>query len=123
MLTLLPRDAVSAVQQALESLAGIAAAAAREHLKALEVAREVVEGHAPEELEDFLVAIDRVATLEHTADEADRSARAVLIRDAPDFRSLHVADAVSRGIEDATDALMRSAFRLRDHILGQVPAR
>jgi len=123
LLTLLHPDATPAVRPVLDPLAAVAVAAAREHLKALEIAREVVDAAGPDDLEDFLVAVDRVVTLEHEADNADRLARASLVEECPDFRSLHVADSVSRAIEDSTDALMRSALRLRDHLLGPVLAR
>ena len=123
LLTLLPSDAVAAVCPILEPLAGITVFAAREHLKALEIARELVEGVGGDELEDFLVAVDLVARLEHEADGADRAARAGLVEGSPDFRSLHVADLVSCAMENATDGLSHSAFLLRDHILGQVAAR
>ena len=119
LLTLLPAESANVARQVLDELAGVAVAAAQEHLKAISIAREVVAGAGPEDLEDFLVAVDKVMTLEHDADNADRLARARLITHAPDFRSLHVADTVSRNIENATDALMRSALGLRDHILGQ----
>jgi hypothetical protein len=76
-----------------------------------------VDGAAPDDLEDFIVAVDRVANLEHDADSADRAARALLIGEAPDFRSLYVVDSVSRAAEEATDALLRSALGLRDHVL------
>jgi len=122
LLTLLPADATGVARPVLDVLAAVAVAAAQEHLKALAIAREVIDGGGPDDLEDFLVAVDRVMTLEHDADHAERQARATLITDAPDFRSLHVADNVSRGIEDATDALMRSALGLRDHILGRATA-
>ena len=122
LLTLLPADATGVARPVLDVLAAVAVAAAQEHLKALAIAREVIDGGGPDDLEDFLVAVDRVMTLEHDADHAERQARATLITEAPDFRSLHVADSVSRGIEDATDALMRSALGLRDHILGRATA-
>jgi hypothetical protein len=96
--------------------------ASKEHLKALLIAREVIDGSGPDELEDFLVAVDRVMTLEHEADARDRISRATFIARAADFRSLYVADSISRGIEDATDSMMRSALGLRDHILGQMAA-
>ncbi len=120
LLTLLPAESANVARQVLDDVAGVAVAAAQEHLKAISIASEVVAGAGPDDLEDFLVAVDKVMTLEHDADDADRLARATLITQAPDFRSLHVADTVSRTIENATDALMRSALGLRDHILGQV---
>lgn len=117
LLTLLPRDAIDVVRPILDAVAAVAVLTAGEHLKALEIGRHLVDGSAPDDLEDFLVAVDRVATLEHDADSADRAARAALVIDAPEFRSLYVADSVSRSVEEATDALLRSALGLRDHIL------
>lgn len=117
LLTLLPRDAIDVVRPILDAVAAVAVLTSGEHLKALEIGRHLVDGSAPDDLEDFLVAVDRVATLEHDADAADRAARAALVTDAPEFRSLYVADCVSRSVEEATDALLRSALGLRDHIL------
>ncbi|WIY06666.1 hypothetical protein QRX60_23490 [Amycolatopsis mongoliensis] len=122
-LTLVPPDAIGAVRPLLEPVAAVAVRAAREHLKAVELARAVVEGAQPEDLEDFLLAIEQVGVLEHDADSADRATRAALVTDAPDFRSLYVADGVSRAVEDATDALLRSALGLGDHLLGLVASR
>ena len=123
LLGLLPSTAVGVVRPILEPVAAIVVMTAREHLKAVEIAREVVNGSAPDDLEDFLVAVDRVATLEHDADAADRMARAALVTGAPEFRTLYVADSVSRSAEDATDALLRSVLGLRDHILGALSVR
>ena len=123
LLTLLPAEAVAVARPILEPVAAIAVMTAREHFKAVEIARRSFETSSPDDLEDFLVAIDRVATLEHEADHADRLARAALVTDVPDFRSLYLADSVSRGAEDATDALLRSALGLRDHVLNALSAR
>lgn len=123
LVTLLPREAIGVVRPVLDTVAVVAVMTAGEHLKALEIGRQLIDGSGPEDLEDFLVAVDRVATLEHEADDADRLARAALVTDAPEFRSLYVADSVSGAIEAATDALLRSALGLRDHILGLVSAR
>ncbi len=123
LLTLLPREAIGVVRPILDPLAAITVMSAREHLKAVEFARQIIDGSVPEDLEDFLVAVDRVATLEHEADTADRVARAALVTEAPDFRSLYIADTVSRGAEEATDALLRSALGLRDHLLSQLSAQ
>ncbi len=122
LLTLLPADAIGVARPVLDAVAGVAVAAAREHLKALLIARDVVDGARADEMEDFLVAVDRVMTLEHDADKADREARATLITASPDFRILYVAETVSRNIEEATDALLRSALGLRDHILREAAA-
>ncbi len=122
LLTLLPTGAVGAVRPLIEPLAAIAVMSAREHLKALEIAREVISRPAPEDLEDFLIAVDRVAALEHEADTTERAARAGFVTDAPDFRSLYIADSVSSGVENATDSMLLSTLGLRDLILGQISA-
>jgi len=123
MLTLLPPESAGQLRPVLLPVASIAATAAREHLKVTRIAGDMVDGPAAEDFEDFLVAVDRVATLEHDADDADRAARAALVSTAPEFRSLYVADSISRGAESATDALLRSALGLRDHILSSLSAR
>lgn len=123
LLSLLPMNAVTFVRPTLEPVAANALMTAREHFKAVELARRLFDGSAPDDLEDFLVAVDRVTTLEHEADAADRAARAALVSDVPDFRSLYLADGVSRGAEDATDALLRSTLGLRDHVLGALAGR
>ncbi len=117
LLTLLPEPARPTVLPILDPLATVAVATAREYLKAVEIGRQIMDAPAADDLEDFLVAVDRVATLEHDADDADRAARATLVTAAPEFRSLYVADGISRGAEDATDALLRAALGLRDHLL------
>ena len=123
LLGLVPVEAAEAIRAPLERITATSAMAAREHLKAVELARRVVAESDPEELEDFLVAIDRVDSLEHEADENDRLARAALVTCAPEFRSLYVADGISRCAEDATDALLRSALGLRDHVLSLLSGR
>ena len=123
LLTLLPPEGVEIVKRTLGALAGLAVASAHEYLKAVEIGRELAVESLADDLEEFLVAVDAVATLEHEADTADRAARAALVTDAPDFRSLYVADSLSRGLEEATDALLRAALGLRDHVLGLFSGR
>ncbi len=122
-LTLLAPEAAPVLRPVLEPLASLAVAAAQEHLKALEIARLVLDDARPDDTEDFLLAVDRIVDLEHDADRADRTARAAITVAAADFRMLHVANEVSRAIEDATDALMRSALQLRDQVLAEVITR
>lgn len=123
LLTLLPSSSSGPVRGLLEPVAAVAVAGSREWLKAVATALEIVDGSGSEDLEDFLVAIDRVSELEHRADALDRRARAGLVVQAGDFRSLYVADRVSTATEEATDALLRAAIRLREHVLDQVGAR
>ena len=123
LLTLVPAGAIPVVRPILLPLASIVVTASREHLKVVEISREVVEGADPEDLEDFIVAVDRVASLEHDADDAERAARAAMVATSPDFRSLYIADNLVRVAEAATDVLLRSALGLRDHVLSLLSAR
>ncbi len=123
LLTLLPSDAVAALCPILEPLARVTVFAAREQLKALEIARGLVGGEGDEDLEDFLLSVDQVVRLEHEADATDRAARAGLVSESPDFRSLHVTDLISCAMENATDELSHSVYLLRDHILKQAAGR
>lgn len=123
LLTLLPSDSVAVLCPILEPLSRATVFAAREHLKALEIARGLVGGEGGEDLEDFLLSVDQVARLEHEADATDRAARAGLVSQAPDFRSLHVADLISCAMENSTDELAHAAYLLRDHILTQAAGR
>ena len=119
LLTLVPETAIPVVRPILLPLASIVVTASnREHLKVVEISREVVEGADPEDLEDFIVAVDRVASLEHDADDAVMSGKAARSGTAPDFRCLYIADNLVRVAEAATDVLLRSALGLRDHVLG-----
>jgi uncharacterized protein Yka (UPF0111/DUF47 family) len=123
LLTLLPAEAAGAIRYILDPVASVATLSAREYFKSVQLAKQLLNGSVPDDLEDFLVAVDRVATLEHDADSADRLARATLVTQAPDFRTLYVADQVSRGAEEATDSLLRSALGLRDHVLNVLSIR
>jgi len=123
LLTLVPGDAIATVRPILMPLASIVVMAAREHLKVIEISREVVDSADPDDLEDFIVAVDRVASLEHDADDAERAARAAIVATAPDFRILYIVDNLVRAAEEATDALLRGALGLRDHVLSLLSAR
>lgn len=43
-----------------------------------------------------------------------------LILGAPDFRALQLLLFLANGLEEAADALLRSALMLRDHLLNDV---
>ena len=52
------------------------------------------------ETEDFLVAIDRIAALEHEADDAERAVTASAVQHARDFRQLHLLTAIGGRARD-----------------------
>lgn len=121
LLTLLPVTSgeTEAVQE-LRRLGELVGVACAEFVKLLEAARHVHRGGARIDIQDFLTGIDRTIELERQCDEAERTALASLLRDARDFRELHVASRVAASLEATTDALRHAALILRDHVMNDV---
>ncbi len=120
LLTLLPDAGGPALAATQRELAELVVGACQHWVTALECARHIHRGGAREDLQDFLVAVDQVGRIERDCDLAQRLAKAALLQQAADFRQLHVFNEVAASLEQASDALMRAAFILRDHIMSDV---
>jgi uncharacterized protein Yka (UPF0111/DUF47 family) len=105
---------------AMQVLADLLVDASQEWIKALGHAAQIGRAASQAETEDFLTAIDRVAALEHEADDAERALTADAIQHAKDFRQLHLSTAISGKLEAAADALKHASLILRDHVLEDV---
>lgn len=112
--------AAQPMAEQLRILAALALEATQEWLKALLHATHAEDRGAAEDADDFLVAIDRIAALEHAADDAERALNATAVRQAADFRQLHLYTAIGAKLEDVTDALQHAGRMLREHLLGEV---
>lgn len=108
------------VAEQMQALAALLLEAAQEWLKALLHAAHADDRSTAEDADDFLVAIDRIAVLEHAADDAERALTEAAVRQAADFRQLHVCTAIGARLEAAADALKRASLRLRDDLLCEV---
>lgn len=117
LLTLLPDHARPDAVATLHPLADIVTEAVKEYIRCLEYARDCSRLHTHTDVDEALVAIDRIAELEHACDAAERTARTVLFAICADFRELQVLSDIARGFEQAADALARCARMLRDYIL------
>ncbi len=104
----------------LQILAELLAEASQEWIKALGHATQIGRDASRSETEDFLTAIDRIAALEHQADDAERALAATAVQHAGDFRQLHLFTAIGGKLEEASDALKRASLILRDHVLEDV---
>ena len=71
-------------------------------------------------MQEFLVAVDRVITLEHESDEAERQALAAMLTKADNFRALHLLSQIAHGLEESVDALARCALMLKDVVIGEM---
>jgi uncharacterized protein Yka (UPF0111/DUF47 family) len=105
---------------ALARLAGIAVAGAEEYVKCVEIARDVRRDGTREDVQQFLIAVDRVISFEHESDEAERRATAAGLTSSGDFRSLHVYSEIAYAIETSVDALGRSALMLKDAVMAEM---
>jgi len=106
--------------EALQVLADLLAEASQEWIKAVGHATQIGRAASPAETEDFLTAVDRVAAIEHKADDAERALAAITIQHAQDFRQLHLFSAIGSKFEAAADALKHASLMLRDHVLEDV---
>jgi uncharacterized protein Yka (UPF0111/DUF47 family) len=109
--------------QALGSLADLLVETAREWIKALSHAAGTYSPPtglpgARRDTDDFLIAIDRMCELEHSADNAERALIRASVQRARDFRQLHMYAEMGRSLEAASDALKWSGLIARDHLLG-----
>ncbi len=106
--------------EALQALAELVLEASQEWIKAVGCASQIGRAASREETEDFLTAVDRVAALEHQADDAQRAVTQTAVKHAEDFRQLHLFAAVGDRLEAAADALKHASLILRDHVLADV---
>ncbi|WP_404712905.1 DUF47 domain-containing protein [Sphingomonas sp. MMS24-J13] len=107
-------------REALRILADLLTEASQEWIKALGHASQIGRAASAAETEDFLAAIDRIAALEHQADDAQRGLASSAFRQAKDFRQLHLLTAIGGKIEAAADALKHASLILREHVLEDV---
>jgi uncharacterized protein Yka (UPF0111/DUF47 family) len=121
LMTLLPKVAPAGpLLQPVQSLAALLVGDAQEMVKLIEAASHVQRAGAREDLQDFLEAVDRIVAIEHETDAAQRAMTGALILEAPDFRALQLLLFLANALEEAADALLRSALMLRDYLLNVV---
>ena len=106
--------------EALRGFAALTVEATQEWIRALAHAAHVTNPASREDTDDFLTAIDRVAALEHDADDAQRKVTTLAIEHTKDFRQLHLYTAISDGLEESMDALKHASLALRGHVLSEV---
>ena len=106
--------------ESLQNLADLLVETAQEWIKALGHASLIGRAASGAETGDFLTAIDRIAALEHDADDALRALTANAVQHADDFRQLHLFTAIGDRLENASDALKRASLILHEHMLKDV---
>jgi len=94
--------------------------AARSHLRAVDLAREIHRGSPSEDMDSFLETTHHIVELERDTDEGLREVQAALVREVQVPAELFVVAQATRACEEAADALMRAAHLLRRQVLGNV---
>ena len=119
--SLLPQGRVSGeVLDESQRMIALVLDAARSHLRAVHLAREVQRGSPSEDMDSFLEATHRIVALERDTDEALREVQAALVREVEAAGELFVLAQATQACEDAADALMRAAHLLHRQVLGNV---
>jgi hypothetical protein len=106
--------------QALEHLAQLAVWSAEEYVKCVEVARDIRRSGTRDDIQQFLIAVDRVITLEHESDETERRAAAAMLEKAENFRALHLLSQIAHALEESVDVLARCALMLKDYVMSEM---
>jgi uncharacterized protein Yka (UPF0111/DUF47 family) len=120
---LVPSADLAPILEALIELGNLLTTGSQELVKALSTMREGAPGSSRDDTVDFLEAIHRIAGIEHEADTLRRRVAGMLARSAVEARQIYVASECAARLERASDALLRVAFRLRDHVLHDASAR
>lgn len=118
-----PSVDLAPVLEALIDLGNLLATGSQELVKALSTMRAGTPGTSREDTVEFLEAVHRIAGVEHEADISRRRVAGMLARSAVQARQIFVASECAARLERASDALLRVAFRLRDHVLRDAPTR
>ena len=123
LMTHLPTvNATGRLGEPLHRLAGLLVEGAQESVKMFEAAAHVTRESAREDVQDFFAAVERIVSIEHATDEAERGVTTALMSQPIDARELHLLASLARALEGSADALARVALMLRDHLLNDVMA-
>lgn len=118
-----PAPDLAAVLESLIDLGNLLTTGSQELVKALSTMRAGAPGASREDTVDFLESIHRIAGIEHEADASRRQVAGMLARSAVEARQIYVASECAARLERASDALLRVAFGLRDHVLRDMAVR
>ncbi len=119
--SLLPQGRVSGkVLDESQQMMALALDAARSHLRAVHLGREIQRGSPSEDMDSFLEATHCIVALERDTDDALRKVQAALVREVDAAGELFVIAQATQACEEAADALMRAAHLLQRQVLGDV---
>ncbi len=104
----------------VRALASMLLEATQESVKMFEAACHITPEGASEDLQDFFAAADRIVSLEHDTDAAERAVTSALLKSGADVRTFYLLSRLGQALEGAADGLCLGALKLRDHLLNDV---
>ena len=118
-LQFLSGDIAEDVRGGLLILAEHAVSAVKDYVRLLSAFRNVHRGASREDMRNFLDFSEKLHEQEHATDEAERDVFACLMHTEVDAKTFAVVTAIADGLEEAGDALLRTAHLITDHALGE----
>jgi len=106
----------------LKKLADLVLQSTQDLVTCVECAASVTRADVREDLDEFLVALERLIAIEHEADNELRQLTRCLIQEADDHRRVMLIREISQIVESATDATARAGQMLRTYLLEEVIA-
>ena len=106
----------------LRELAELPLKSAQELVKCVECAASVTQFDVRDDLDEFLVALENLIAIEHTADDVLRAFRRWLILENGDERQTMLLRELSQALETATDAHAHAGQMLRTYLMDEVIA-
>lgn len=106
----------------LQALAELALSSTQELVRAIDCAATVTRSDIRDDLDEFMVALERLIEIEHGADDGLRSFRRWLIECVTDQRQLMALRELAQAIENTTDACLHAGQALRTYLIDEVIA-
>jgi hypothetical protein len=117
MLPFIPEAVDPKTLALLESLGDQVSATAREYVRGLETGQELSPASERRDVDDFLIAIDRLAALGREAVDSKRALTEHLLRSKGDCHELYVLTTMAHGFERTAALLARCGSIVRDQVL------
>jgi hypothetical protein len=119
--SLLPSDLRPGLVKPLVRLCAAAVGCAEATAQGVDAASELPDGRRVDS-DDALAAAARLIDLEHEADDAERTATAIVLRASGDFQQDRVGLELARALERCTDRFAAAGHLLREHVMLELAA-
>ena len=106
--------------QGLREIAELALESSQELVKCIACAASITRSDIRDDLDEFIGALERISSIEHRADAAERAFMHRLVEQQVDARQILVLRELAHALESATDAHSHAAVALRSYLMEEV---